>query len=126
MTRNYRKPNRATATSPDVTARTLVLAGIGALARGRRHAGIVVDETLADAQRLPLRGAEALVQARRSLGRAAARAESRLAPLRRDAEAFFRDAEREFEIVAAPLLHRLGATKPAARKASPRKRRARA
>jgi hypothetical protein len=129
MTRKSRKPIRARVATPAMTSRNVLLAGLGAVSRGRRQAGAAIDAAFAEVGQLPVRGAEAAVAVRRSIDKAAAQAIARLAPVRRRAEAFARDAEREFQTVAAPVLVRLGLAEPArktaTRKTAPRKSAAR-
>jgi len=122
---------------PGLTPRNVVLAGLGAVAIGRRRASEVIDALAADVGDWPTRGRDAVADAGNQLMFLANQAGAQLAPLRRraetkfaavtrQAEALARDAEREFETVAAPVLVKLGlAPTPSVRPVSARKSAAR-
>lgn len=120
----------ARAAHPGLTPRNVVLAGIGAVAAGRRRARAAFDAVAIGAATLPARGratARAAAQQAVALANEAEakfaplrrEAKARLAPLRRRAEALVRDAEREFEAVATPVLAKLGIAPARKRRASP-------
>jgi hypothetical protein len=129
-----RRPARAAATP--VTARNVLLAGLGAVAIGRRQA----VEALATApESLRERACAAAGQARREVEKLRKQAEKKIAPLRKQAEAkvaplrkqalaFADQAQAEFEARLQPVLVRFGLAdtpararrRPAAKKASRR------
>lgn len=132
-----RRPARAAATP--VTARNVLLAGLGAVALGRRQAAQAVEALAAAPESLRERACAAAGQARREVEKLRKQAEKKIAPLRKQAEAkvaplrkqaltFADQAQAEFEARLQPVLVRFGLAdtpararrRPAAKKASRR------
>ncbi|KAA2284421.1 hypothetical protein [Arenimonas fontis] len=151
-TRSASKARPARAAATPVTARNLLLAGLGAVAIGRRQAAQAVETLAAAPEALRERACAAAEQARSEVAKLRRQAEKKIAPLRRQAEAkvaplrkqalaFADQAQAEFETRLQPVLARFGLAdkptrarrrsaakkatrRPAARKASKRARRA--
>src|SRR5690606_39790955 len=81
-----RRPARAAATP--VTARNVLLAGLGAVALGRRQAAQAVEALAAAPESLRERACAAAGQARREDAKMRKQAEKKMAPLRKPALAF--------------------------------------
>lgn len=121
-----RRPARAAATP--VTARNVLLAGLGAVALGRRQAAQAVEALAAAPESLRERACAAAGQARREVEKLRKQAEKKMAPLRKQALAFADQAQAEFEARLQPVLVRFGLAdtpararrRPAAKKASRR------
>jgi hypothetical protein len=120
MTRktSTRRPARRTAT-PAVTPRRVLLAGLGAIALGRERARETIDDLAANAGTFPQRGAEFAEAAGRTVAGIAARAKSRLKPLKEQAAAFAHKAEAHFLVAVAPVLEKAGMIDAPVRRRAP-------
>ncbi|HLS83381.1 MAG TPA: hypothetical protein VK016_01820 [Arenimonas sp.] len=126
--RQARRPARRSDAATPVTARNLLLAGLGAAAIGRRQANRAVEALAAAPEALRGRACAAAEQARREVDKLRKQAEKKIAPLRKQAEAriaplrkqataFADRAEAEFEARLQRVLVRFGlAAKPARRR----------
>lgn len=99
---------KARAARPEWNPRNVVLAGIGAVALGRRQARAAIEDLVANAGTYQTRSSEVAHAAGQRVARFAKQAKATLAPIQRQAEAYARDAEREFEAVVAPVLVKIG------------------
>ncbi len=110
-TTTRRRTIRKTAVNP----RNVLLAGIGAASLGRKQAIKSIDGLAELPDLLRQRADDAAREAGSRVARFRKQARAKLAPVKKQATSFARQAQAEFETRFAPVLAKLGAKAPAKR-----------